>query len=133
VESFPLHPQLLADCHRLGLLPATRLLLHKNAALPWLILVPETARDNLLDLPPPQRDAVLADCKRVSDWLIGTRGCARVNVAWIGNLVPQLHVHVIGRRPGDTCWPSPVWGHLAPGPTYADSELARIARDLLGP
>lgn len=133
MNPFSIHPQLLADCHLLGRLPATRLLLHKNAALPWLILVPETELQNLLDLPARQRDAVLADCKRVSDWLTGTRGCARANVAWIGNLVPQLHVHVVGRRPDDACWPRPVWGHLEPGPTYEEAELARIARDLLGP
>ncbi len=129
---FPIHPQLLADCYLLGQLPATHLLLHKSSTIPWLILVPETDVQNLLDLPTPQRDAVLADCKRVSDWLTGTLGRARVNVAWIGNLVPQLHIHVIGRRPGDLCWPKPVWGHLEPGGTYSESELARIAADLIG-
>jgi diadenosine tetraphosphate (Ap4A) HIT family hydrolase len=129
---FPIHPRLLADCHFLGRLPATHLLLHKNAAVPWLVLVPETDLENLLDLPAPQRDAVLSDCKRVSDWLTGTLGCPRVNVAWIGNLVPQLHIHAIGRRPGDPCWPKPVWGHLEPGGVYRESELARIAADLIG-
>ncbi len=129
---FAIHPHLLADCHLLGRLTATHLLLHKNSAVPWLILVPETGLQNLLDLPLPQRDAVLADCKRVSDWLTGSLGCPRVNVAWIGNLVPQLHIHVIGRRPGDPCWPKPVWGHLEPGGTYGECELARIAAELTG-
>jgi diadenosine tetraphosphate (Ap4A) HIT family hydrolase len=132
MTAFAIHPQLLADCHLLGRLPATHLLLHKNAAVPWLILVPETDLQNLLDLPNPQRDSVLADCKRASDYLTGALGCARVNCAWIGNLVPQLHIHVIGRGPGDACWPRPVWGHLAPGGTYSESELARIGAGLLG-
>ena len=53
---FTLHPQLLADCHLLGRLPHSHLLLHRNAAVPWFILVPETALTNLLDLPASQRD-----------------------------------------------------------------------------
>jgi len=132
MTEFTLHPQLLTDCHRLGRLPVTHLLLHKNAAVPWFILVPETDLGNLLDLPCGQRDAVLADCKRVSDYLTGTRGCARVNVAWIGNLVPQLHVHVIGRGPGDPCWPRPVWGHLEAVLDYGPGEVEAIGAGVLG-
>jgi diadenosine tetraphosphate (Ap4A) HIT family hydrolase len=132
MTDFAVHPQLLADCHVLGRLPATHLLLHKNAALPWFILVPETGRTNLLDLPEPERNAVLADCKRVSDHLTGVLDCARVNVAWIGNLVAQLHVHVIGRSPGDPCWPRPVWGHLEAGRAYEPAEVAALAAGLPG-
>jgi diadenosine tetraphosphate (Ap4A) HIT family hydrolase len=121
-----LHPQLLADCHQLGRLSASHLLLHRNAAVPWLILVPETDLTNLLDLPTPQRDAVLADCKRVSDYLTSVLGCPKVNVAWIGNLVPQLHVHVIGRSPTDPCWPKPVWGHLTEVRDYTSAEVDAV-------
>lgn len=128
---FALHPQLLADCHRLGQLSHSHLLLHRNAEVPWFILVPETELTNLLDLPIAQRDGVLVDCKRVSDYLRGARNYPRVNVAWIGNLVPQLHVHVIGRRQDDPCWPKPVWGHLAPGPDYSPAEVEAIRTALL--
>ena len=131
MTEFTIHPQLLTDCHRLGRLPATHLLLHKNAAVPWFILVPETTLRNLLDLPTGERDAVLADCKRVSDYLIGTRGDTKVNVAWIGNVVPQLHVHVIGRDPADACWPKPVWGHLETVRDYGPDALAAIGAALL--
>ena len=133
MSDFRIHPQLLADCHCLGRLPATHLLLHRNAALPWFILVPETELENLLDLPPSQREAVLADCKAVSDYLRSRLGSTRINVAWIGNLVPQLHVHVIGRRPGDPCWPKPVWGHLEQTASYDAEGLRQIAADLVGP
>jgi len=133
MSDFAIHPQLLADCHVLGRLPAAHLLLHRNAAVPWFILVPETDLPNLLDLSTPQRDAVLADCKRVSDYLRARFASTRVNVAWIGNLVPQLHVHVIGRRPEDPCWPKPVWGHLEQTASYSDDDLAQIAPDLLKP
>jgi diadenosine tetraphosphate (Ap4A) HIT family hydrolase len=131
MTDFAIHERLLTDCHRLGRLPATHLLLHRNAALPWLILVPETGLDNLLDLPPGEREAVLADCARVCDYLRGPLGCPKVNVAWIGNLVPQLHIHLIGRRPGDACWPLPVWGHLARSLDYPPQRVAGIARDLI--
>ncbi|AUB83353.1 HIT family protein [Candidatus Thiodictyon syntrophicum] len=132
MTEFTIHPQLLTDCHRLGRLPATHLLLHRNAAVPWFILVPETTLANLLDLPTGQREAVLADCKRVSDFLTGTLACPRVNVAWIGNLVPQLHVHVVGRDPGDACWPRPVWGHLERVRDYRPGEVTAISAGVLG-
>jgi tRNA pseudouridine65 synthase len=61
MTTFTLHPQLLADCHSLGRLAHSHLLLHRNAAVPWFILVPETALTNLLDLPARQREGVLAD------------------------------------------------------------------------
>jgi diadenosine tetraphosphate (Ap4A) HIT family hydrolase len=128
--TYPLHPQLLADCHRLGCLSATHLLLHRNAAVPWFILVSETDLANLLDLPAEQREAVLADCKRMSDYLGETLSDPKVNVAWIGHLVPALHVHVIGRRPGDPCWPKPVWDHLETVRAYSAHEI-RTIRDTL--
>ncbi len=131
MTDFTLHLQLLADCHRLGRLSASHLLLHRNAAVPWFILVPETDLGNLLDLPIPQRDAVLADCKRVSDYLTAVLGCTKVNVAWIGNLVPQLHVHVIGRSQTDPCWPKPVWGHLIELRGYTSSEVVAIRAGLV--
>lgn len=128
---FSIHPKLLADCHCLGRLRAAHLLVHRNAAVPWFILVPETNEPNLLDLPLSQRDAVLADCKRVSNYLRARFGSSRVNVAWIGNLVPQLHVHVVGRRLGDPCWPLPVWGHLEERSAYGEEDLVQIAEDLV--
>ena len=132
MTDFALHPQLLADSHVLGRLSATHLLLHRNGALPWFILVPETDLANLLDLPAAQRDAVLADCTRVSDTLRAILGYPRINVAWIGNQVAQLHVHVIGRRPGDPCWPQPVWGHLRAVRDYSDHEIATLRSTFLG-
>jgi diadenosine tetraphosphate (Ap4A) HIT family hydrolase len=130
--AFVIHSQLLADCHRLGRLPATHLLLHHNAAVPWFILVPETEHGNLLDLAVTQRDEVLADCKRVSDYVVRSLRCAKVNVAWIGNLVPQLHIHVVGRDPLDSCWPRPVWGHLTQTRDYHPEDIAAYAAALVG-
>jgi diadenosine tetraphosphate (Ap4A) HIT family hydrolase len=125
MPAFQIHPQLLADCHRLGRLPATHLLLHRNAALPWFILVPETPVADLLDLAPEPRGRILQECAQVSAYLKADLGLPKVNFAAIGNLVPQLHLHVVGRAPGDACWPMPVWRHLPPGPVMG----RRLRRD----
>ncbi|HYN79634.1 MAG TPA: HIT domain-containing protein [Lamprocystis sp. (in: g-proteobacteria)] len=132
MPAFAVHPQLLADCHGLGRLPASHLLLHKNAVIPWFILVPETDLGNLLDLPAVHRDAVLADCTRVSDYLTRSLGYHKINVGWIGNLVPQLHIHVVGRDPVDPCWPMPVWGHLTQTRPYRPEVIASIIGGLFG-
>jgi diadenosine tetraphosphate (Ap4A) HIT family hydrolase len=127
MPDFRLHPRLLDDCHRLGRLPSSHLLLHRNAALPWFILVPETRVADLLDLPQSQRVAVIDDAAAISSFIKEGLGYPKVNFGAIGNLVPQLHLHVIGRRPGDCCWPAPVWGHLADEAEYAPGQLAELA------
>jgi diadenosine tetraphosphate (Ap4A) HIT family hydrolase len=126
MPGFQIHPRLLADCHRLERLPGSHLLLHRNAAVPWFILVPETTEIDLLDLAPGHRERVLAQCARVSAYIKSDLGLPKVNFAAIGNLVPQLHLHLVGRRPGDACWPAPVWGHLHPGPAYGQERIQEI-------
>jgi len=130
-STWQLHPTLAADCHRLGRLPASWLLLHRNATLHWLILVPETGALDLLDLAPAQREALFEDASRVSRFLKCDLAYTRVNVGALGLVVPQLHLHVIGRRDSDPCWPGPVWGALPPGPAYRPGELARLTAALL--
>lgn len=118
-----IHPQLQADCHLLGDLPAGALLLHRNARLPWFILVPATDLADLLDLPAAQRSAVLADCAAVSVFVKQVLCYPKVNFGGLGNVVPQMHLHIIGRREGDACWPQPVWGNLPEGDAYDGSLL----------
>lgn len=130
MTEFRIHTQLLADCHRLGRFPACHLLLHRNAALPWFILVPETPVLDLLDLGPGTRGDILAECAQVSAYIKAELRLPRVNFAAIGNLVPQLHLHVVGRTPGDACWPAPVWGNLPPGPAYSRPRLEEIVAGL---
>ena len=117
-----IHAQLLADCHHLGSLPESELLLSRNAALPWFIVVPRTALQDLLDLPEAQRNAVVNECAAVSSFIKDVLGYEKVNVAGLGNVVPDMHLHVIGRREGDACWPQPVWGNLPVGGAY-DSQI----------
>lgn len=125
-----LHPQLLADCHRLGAMASGELLLSRNANLHWFILVPDTDLADLLDLPPPQLQQVLADCQRLSHWLKEVQGYTKVNFAGLGNVVPQMHLHVVGRSELDRCWPQPIWGNLPPGPVWQPVVLNLIKREL---
>jgi diadenosine tetraphosphate (Ap4A) HIT family hydrolase len=123
MEQEPIPTQLLADCHVLGRLPASTLLLHRNAALPWFILVPQTPLRDVLDLPPQQRQVVLAECAGVSTFIKRVLGFDKVNFAGLGNVVPAMHLHIIGRHPQDACWPQPVWGNLPGGASYTTEQL----------
>ena len=118
-----LHTQLQADTHWLGSLDDSAVLLHRNAALPWLILVPDTQAIDLLDLPAAERDQLMTQCAALSTFLKLELGFPRVNFAGIGNLVPQMHLHVVARREGDACWPRPVWGQLPDGGDYAEEQM----------
>lgn len=118
-----IHPQLLDDCHFLGSMPATEVLLHRNASLPWFILVPDTRLPDFLDLPEEHREAVLADCSHVSSFIKQVLGLPKVNFAGLGNVVPQMHLHIIGRAPVDPCWPQPVWGNLEGSEAYSLAQL----------
>jgi diadenosine tetraphosphate (Ap4A) HIT family hydrolase len=118
-----IHPQLLEDCHYLGKLPTADVLLHRNAAVPWFILVPETRLSDVLDLPEEHRRAVLDDCAAVSAFIKQVLGFDKVNFAGLGNVVPQMHLHIIGRQSDDPCWPRPVWGNLHHDAYYTERQL----------
>lgn len=120
------HPQLLADCHVIAAMPSGLLLLNRNAALPWFILVPDTPETELLFVEQVQRNAILADAERVARYLRAEFDSTKVNVAALGNQVPQLHLHVVGRSVGDACWPKPVWGNLLEEREWSNAQLAKI-------
>ncbi len=123
MEQVHIPEQLLADCHHLGALPTSQVLLNRNAALPWFILVPQTQLRDVLDLPDGQLQAVLADCAAVSGFIKQALGFTKVNFAGLGNVVPAMHLHIIGRHPQDPCWPQPVWGNLPGGESYAPQQV----------
>jgi len=120
-----LDPRLAADCHLLGLLGDTRLLLLDDARFPWFILVPATEVVELCDLEGAAREAVWAQVDEVSLLVRALFPVDKLNVAAIGNVVSQLHLHVVGRRRDDDCWPGVVWG-AARGEPYAAAEVAGI-------
>ncbi len=122
----PIHPQLLQDCFHLGRLPTCDVLLHRNALIPWFILVPETEQTDLLELPMDHRNAAMQEAALAGELMKKHFGVPKLNFAAIGNVVPQLHLHVVGRRPEDQCWPKPVWGNLTQQADYLDSEVREI-------
>jgi diadenosine tetraphosphate (Ap4A) HIT family hydrolase len=129
---FEIHHQLLADCHYLGTLPACHVLVHKNAVLPWFILFPEVDVEDLLDVDSPTRNQIMQEAAWISAFIKQEMHCSKVNVAAIGNVVRQLHLHVVGRNPGDACWPLPVWGNLDTESSYSGKNIEAIVKKMCG-
>jgi len=114
-SSWSLYPQLAADTVPIGDLPLSRLLLANDANYPWLILVPRQAGlIELIDLEQDAQVRLLGEIAAAARALKSITECEKLNIAALGNQVPQLHVHVIARRHGDAAWPRPVWGAAPP-------------------
>jgi diadenosine tetraphosphate (Ap4A) HIT family hydrolase len=126
--SFALDPRLAADTHAIGELNLSRLVLFDDARFPWLILVPRIAgARELIDLDEGDQHMLLGEINAISHALCALLNPDKLNVAALGNQVPQLHVHVIARFTGDAAWPQPVWGR-AERVRYEEAALhARIA------
>jgi diadenosine tetraphosphate (Ap4A) HIT family hydrolase len=113
-----------------GATASAKLLLHRNAALHWFILVPQTDVLDLLDLPEFERERLLHDASVISRFLKRRLKYPRVNIGALGLVVPQLHLHVIGRRENDPCWPSPVWGNLGGDAIYSPQQVEQLRGEL---
>jgi diadenosine tetraphosphate (Ap4A) HIT family hydrolase len=123
--SFELHPRLATDADFVCDWPLCRVLLMKDGRYFWLVLVPR--RDGvteITDLPPEDRAVLMEEAARAGE-IIKSAGAAKLNLGALGNLVPQLHLHVVGRDPGDAAWPGPVWGH---SPAAACDEALKATR-----
>ncbi|MEP6633625.1 MAG: HIT family protein [Luteimonas sp.] len=126
-ERFELHPQLSADTHPLASLALCELRLMDDANYPWLVLVPRVAgARELTDLDAEARHVLSEDIDRVSHLLLDAFQPFKLNVAALGNLVPQLHVHVIARFENDPAWPAPVWGRVTAQPYSPESLVERV-------
>ena len=125
---YELHPQLAADSHPVATLGLCDLRLMDDSNYPWLVLVPRLpeARE-LLDLDQAQRHVLTDEIDRATRALRDAFQPYKLNVAALGNLVPQLHVHVIARFENDPAWPSPVWGRVAARPYTPEALVERIA------
>jgi diadenosine tetraphosphate (Ap4A) HIT family hydrolase len=123
--SFALHPRLAADTSVIADWPLCRILLMEDARYFWLILVPRLEGvSEITDLSADERALLMEEAARAGE-IISHAGSAKLNIAALGNVVPQLHLHVVGRTPGDPAWPGPVWGH---SPAVPYDEAARTAR-----
>lgn len=124
---FALHPQLAVDTIELVRGKCCRILLMNDATYPWLILVPQRPglRD-FHDLAGVDMMATVAEIDTASRALQALFDPVKINVAALGNMVPQLHIHVIARRTDDAAWPKPVWG-VTPARAYGAAALvARV-------
>ena len=114
-SAWSLHSQLKKDTIDIGDLPLCKVLVIKDAHYPWLLLVPRReGAVEIIDLDDVEQAQLMTEISRVSRALKEITKCDKLNVAALGNLVPQLHVHVIARRTGDAAWPRPVWGVMPP-------------------
>lgn len=130
MAEFSLHPRLAQDTEFIAALPLSQLLLVRDARYPWLILVPaKPGLKELHDLAPEARARLMEEIAETSKMLERLFTPDKINVGALGNLVPQLHIHVIARREGDAAWPGPVWGQGEAVP-YAAAELAEIKERL---
>ena len=133
--SFALDPRLAADTFEVGDLALSRVLLMNDRRYPWLVLVPraENLRE-IVDLETQARAALMEEIAAASRFVRGLPGVEKINVGALGNIVGQLHVHVLGRAVGDPAWPGPAWG-VGTARRYAPAQAAALiaqARSALG-
>lgn len=124
-SEFVLDSRLENDCHILGQLDSTLLLLMDNALVPWFILVPQVEVTEFHELQHETQLQLLEQINLISTYLKQELSVDKVNVAAIGNIVRQMHIHVVGRTESDYCWPNVVWGAEG-GRPYSDSELQKL-------
>ncbi len=130
MESFSLDARLANDCLVLAESDTSLLLLMNNALVPWFILVPRTEESELYLLDGAIQSALLNEVNLLAGKIQTVFTVDKLNIAAIGNVVQQLHVHVIGRRRTDYCWPDVVWGRPEREP-YTPAAIAELARKLL--
>lgn len=127
-QQFELHPQLAKDSVWLADWSLCQLRIINDKNYPWFLLVPRRsgARD-IIDLTSSDQQLLWQESSRLS-WLLRQEfGPEKLNVAALGNMVPQLHLHHIARFNTDPAWPAPVWGKC-PALPYSDSEIATICQ-----
>lgn len=127
---FELHPQLAQDCIPLGEFPLCRLLLINDANYPWFVLVPRRAGvSEIYHLSSEDQMQLMRESCFLAENLADTFAARKMNVASLGNMVPQLHLHHIVRFENDPAWPAPVWGKL-PASSYSAEQVRDIRTKL---
>ena len=129
--SFELHPRIKADTFFVGDLPLCRVLLMRDARFPWLSLVPRRAGlTEIHDLPASERAILMEEASGAGEKLKKLTAAKKINIGALGNIVPQLHVHVVARFEGDEAWPGPVWGSAGQPEVYAPEKLRGLLAGL---
>jgi len=124
--AFELDHRLRNDTHLIARNEHGLLLLLNDSRYPWFIVVPQLAGvSEWFDLPGEMQIRLHQDCVALGRCVQNAFGSEKINIAALGNIVRQMHVHVVGRSSADPAWPGPVWGH---SPAVAYSEQALAAR-----
>ena len=131
MSSFSLDGRLAGDTIGVTSLWLSELRLMNDARFPWLVLVPRVSgAEEIVDLTKADRSALCEEITTVSQTLLSITACDKLNVATLGNMVRQLHVHIVGRFTSDAAWPGPVWGS-GPRVAYRDEERDRLVTNIL--
>jgi diadenosine tetraphosphate (Ap4A) HIT family hydrolase len=121
--NFQLHPRLQQDCITIGRFELCRLLMMNDSQYPWFILVPEISNlTELYQLDKTQREMLMEESCYLAENLAELFQADKMNIANIGNMVAQLHIHHIVRYQTDSAWPAPVWGKFAAVP-YTETQI----------
>jgi len=129
-----LHPQLKQDCMVIGRFPLSMLLLMNDRHYPWFILVPQ--RENMREIHQMKvadQQQLMRESAQLAAYIETAFQADKINIAALGNIVPQLHIHHIVRHTTDPAWPAPIWGKLKALP-YAEADaksiISMLRRDL---
>ena len=129
-----MHPRLTADTFFVADWTLSRVVVMNDVRYPWVILIPRREGVvELFDLNAQDRGTMIEEIARASESLKRLTGASKMNVGALGNVVAQLHVHIVARIPGDAAWPGPVWGHGDAQPydeRARDEFAARLASAL---
>jgi diadenosine tetraphosphate (Ap4A) HIT family hydrolase len=127
---FVVDERLAAGTVPIGDLALCRVLLMEDARFPWVVLVPRRVNAvEILDLPAEDRAVLMEEIAATAAALRGAAKFEKLNIGALGNIVSQLHIHVIGRRDGDPAWPGPAWGAGRSLP-YTPNERTRLVKSL---
>ena len=129
MNKFVLHQKLASDCIELGTMQNSLLLLMNNSLVPWFILVPKTMKRELYELTDTEQTEIYAHINLLSEFITRHFNVNKINMASIGNVVNQIHIHVIGRHYDDYCWPDVVWGKTE-RQEYKEEEIKKIVQQL---
>jgi diadenosine tetraphosphate (Ap4A) HIT family hydrolase len=128
--NFQLHPRLQQDCITIGRFELCRLLMMNDNQYPWFILVPEISNlTELYQLDKTQRAMLMEESCYLAENLAELFQADKMNIANIGNMVAQLHIHHIVRYQTDSAWPAPVWGKFSAVP-YSDTQITERVRQV---
>ncbi|AZZ99186.1 HIT family protein [Pseudoalteromonas sp. R3] len=130
MNTFQLAPELERDCIALADWPLCKLLLLNDSQYPWFVLVPRVpGMREIIDLTTEQQQQFWQESAKLSHLIKEVFKPHKLNVAALGNMVPQLHVHHIARFEHDAAWPKPVWGVL-PAVPYSEQQISEIKKAL---